>query len=81
MIVYNFMAIRPDMLLQPAATLQVDKALEDLDIDKAKQLFVQNPAPTTSVIAAGLNRVDLNNYDPEPIKEAIEEGFQAALQV
>ena len=39
----------------------------------------QNPAPTTSVIAAGLNRVDLNNYDPEPIKEAIEEASSEEL--
>ena len=38
LIVYNFMAIRPDMLLQPAATLEIDKALEELDISKAKEL-------------------------------------------
>ena len=33
----------------------------------------------TNIIAAGLNRVDLNKYNPEPIKEAIEEASSEEL--
>lgn len=79
LIFYNAMAVRPDVILKPEATIAIDKALESLDIAKAKQLCDENPAPATNIIAAGLNRVDVNNYDPEPIKEAIEEASSEEL--
>ena len=79
LIIYNFMAIRPGLLLNPETTSRVDKALEALDIDVAKAACEESPSPTTNIIAAGLNRVDLENYDPEPVKEAIEEASSEEL--
>lgn len=76
---YNYMAVRSGVILNPDAVLQIDQALEALDIDKARSICEENPAPATNIIAAGLNRVDLNNYNPEPIKEAIEEASSEEL--
>ena len=79
LIVYNFMAVKPTVILRPDAVQEVDKALEVLDIEKAKSICVENPAPATNIIAAGLNRVNIANYEPEPIKEAIEEASSEEL--
>lgn len=79
LIVYNFMAVKPGVILRPDAIQEVDKALEALDIEKAKSICAENPAPATNIIAAGLNRVDVSNYEPEPIKEAIEEASSEEL--
>lgn len=79
LIVYNFMAVRPAPILNSEATNQIDEALENLDIDKAKSICQENPSPTTNIVDAGLNRVDINNYDPEQVKEAIEEASSEEL--
>lgn len=79
LIVYNFMAVKSGVILRPDAIQEVDKALEALDIDKAKAICAENPAPATNIIAAGLHRVNVANYEPEPIKEAIEEASSEEL--
>jgi len=79
LIVYNFIAVRPELILNTGATVQIDEALQNLDVDKAKGICQENPSPTTNIIDAGLNRVDLDNYDPEQIKEAIEESSAEEL--
>lgn len=79
LIVYNYIAIRPKVILSPKAAEEIDQAVEALDLDKARAICEANPSPTTNIIAAGLHRVDINNYDPEPIKEAIEEASSEEL--
>ncbi|TVP77907.1 MAG: MotA/TolQ/ExbB proton channel family protein [Puniceicoccaceae bacterium] len=79
LIVYNFMAVRPEPILNTEATVQIDEALGKLDIQKAKTLCQENPSPATNIIEAGLNRVDINRYDPEQVKEAIEESSAEEL--
>lgn len=79
LIIYNFMAVKPGVILKSDVTIEIDKCLENLDINGAKKLCEENPAPATNIIAAGLNRADLNNYDPEAIKEAIEEASSEEL--
>lgn len=79
LIVYNFMAVKPAVILKSDVVVEVDKALEGLNIDGAKQICADNPSPATNIISAGLNRVDVNNYNPEPIKEAIEEASSEEL--
>ena len=79
LIVYNFMAVRPEPILNTNATVQIDKALEELDIEKVKSICQESPSPTTSIIEAGMARVDVNNYDPEQVKEAIEESSAEEL--
>lgn len=79
LVAYNFMTVRPELILQSESMVEIDTALEALDIEKAKSICEASPAPTTNIIAAGLNRVNLQDYDPAPIKEAIEEASSEEL--
>ena len=45
----------------------------------AHKLCKENPSPSTSIVAAGLVRVDPAKYDPEQVKEAIEEASAEEL--
>lgn len=79
LIVYNFMAVRAEPILNTEATVQIDEALQALDVEKAKSICQENPSPSTNIIEAGLNRVDTNNYDAEQVKEALEEASSEEL--
>ena len=79
LVAYNFMTVRPELILQSESMVEIDTALKGLDIEKAKSICEASPAPTTNIIAAGLNRVNLQDYDPAPIKEAIEEASSEEL--
>jgi len=79
LIVYNFLAVRPGPILNTKATEQIDQALEALDIKKAVAICQENPSPATNIIEAGMARVDIDNYDPEQVKEAIEESSSEEL--
>ena len=79
LIIYNFMAVQPKVMLNTKALMQVDNSLEQLDIDSALKICAENQAPTTNIIAAGLKRADLNNYKQGPVKEAIEEASSEEL--
>ena len=79
LIVYNFLAVRPEPILNTAATVQIDEALAAIDVEKAKTICQENPSPITNIIGAGMNRVDVNNFDPEQVREAIEESSSEEL--
>ena len=79
LIVYNFMAVRAEPILSSGAMVEIDTALQALDIDKAKSICEENPSPATSIVSAGLNRADTDNYDAEQIKEAFEEASAEEL--
>ncbi len=79
LIIYNFKAVRPERILNTSATVQIDEALAAIDVEKAKTICQENPSPVTNIIEAGMNRVDVNNYDPEQVKEAIEESSSEEL--
>ena len=79
LIVYNFLAVRPEPILNTAATVQIDEALAAIDVEKAKTICQENPSPITNIIEAGMNRVDVNNFDPEQVREAIEESSSEEL--
>lgn len=79
LIVYNFLAVRPEPILNTQATVQIDEALAALDVEKAKTICQENPSPVTNIIESGMNRVDINNYDAEQVKEAIEESSSEEL--
>lgn len=79
LIVYNFMAVRPEPILNTEATIQIDEALQALDVEKAKTICQENPSPSTNIVEAGLNRVDVDNYDAEQVKEALEEASAEEL--
>jgi biopolymer transport protein ExbB len=79
LIVYNFMAVKPGPILQTEVIPEIEKALDTLDIAKAKSICDENPSPTTNIISAGLGRVDVNHYNPEQVKEAVEEASAEEL--
>lgn len=79
LIVYNFMAIKPDQILQPSVLPNIDIALQAMDIEKARSICDENPAAATNIIHAGLVRVDINRYNPEQVKEAVEEASAEEL--
>ena len=79
LIVYNFMAVKPGPILQSEVVPQLEEALQTLDIAKAKSICDENPAPTTNIIGAGLARVDLDHYNAEQVKEAVEEASAEEL--
>ena len=79
LIIYNFKAVRSERILNAAVTVQIDEALAAIDVEKAKTICQENPSPVTNIIEAGMNRVDVNNYDPEQVKEAIEESSSEEL--
>lgn len=79
LIVYNFMAVQTNQILQPKLVPEIDQAFEALDIDKAKSLCEDNPGPLTNIVKAGLARTNTSNYNAEQIKEAMEEASAEEL--
>jgi biopolymer transport protein ExbB len=79
LIVYNFMAINPKQILQPTVLPEVNAALQEMDLEKARSICNENPAPATNIIHAGLARADINRYNPEQVKEAVEEASAEEL--
>jgi len=61
LIVYNFMAVKSGPILAPKVTPEIEKALGNLDLARAKSICEENPSPTTNIVHAGLARVDLKN--------------------
>jgi biopolymer transport protein ExbB len=79
LIVYNFMAVSVKQLIRPDLLPQIDEALQALDIEKARNICSENPAPSTNIVHAALARVDIYSYDSDQIKEAIEESAAEEL--
>jgi len=79
LIVYNFIALKPGPILRLDVLGQVDDALAHIDLESAHKHCTDNPAPATNIVAAGLVRVDPDNYDSEQVKEAIEEASSEEL--
>ncbi|MFP4166127.1 MAG: MotA/TolQ/ExbB proton channel family protein [Opitutales bacterium] len=79
LIVYNFMAIKAEPILKPEVTPEIDQALQQRDIEKARSICEEHPAPLTNIVSAGLNRANMQNYDAESVKEAMEEASSEEL--
>jgi biopolymer transport protein ExbB len=79
LIVYNFMAVSVKQLIRPDVLPRIDEALQALDIESARTICSENPAPSTNIVYAALARVDLYRYDSDQVKEAIEESAAEEL--
>lgn len=79
LIIYNFMMIREKVFLRPDLVEQLKPVMGNLQFDKARQICDENPAVVTNIIYSGLDRVDPDNFDPEAIKEAMEESSTEEL--
>lgn len=79
LIIYNFLAVKEGPILMKETMKEVEAALHDLDVEQAKAICENNPSPTTNIMKAGLVRVDINDYNPEQVKEAVEEASAEEL--
>jgi biopolymer transport protein ExbB len=79
LIIYNFVAIQSKAILSPAVAEEVDQSLGRLDVARAREICDQNPSPMANIVGAGLARIDLNDYQPEGVKEAMEEASAEEL--
>ncbi|MFP4069585.1 MAG: MotA/TolQ/ExbB proton channel family protein [Opitutales bacterium] len=79
LIVYNFIAVKPGPILRNELMPEIEEALANVDIERAQSVCEQNPSPTTNIIHAGLQRVDPHDYNPEQVKEAVEEASAEEL--
>ena len=73
LIVYNFIAIRKKKFLSPDGVKNVEKLINNLQIQEAIDYCEKNPSPITNIIGNGLARTDLKDIDPEAISVAMEE--------
>ncbi|GHB99249.1 MotA/TolQ/ExbB proton channel family protein [Cerasicoccus arenae] len=79
LVIYNFMMIREKVFLRPDLVEQIKPVMGNLQFDKARQICDENPSVVTNIIYSGLDRVDPDNFDPEAIKEAMEESSTEEL--
>lgn len=79
LIIYNFLVIREKTFLRPDLVEEIKPVMGNLQFDKARQICDENPSVVTNIIYSGLDRVDPDNFDPEIIKEAMEESSTEEL--
>ena len=74
----RFLAVRPGPILQRGAIEEIDSALEKLDIDKAKSIC--GSLSINKYYRGGTrSAVDVDNYDSEQVKEAMDEASSEEL--
>jgi len=79
LVIYNFMMIREKVFLRPDLVEEIKPVMGNLQFDRARQICDENPSVVTNIIYSGLDRVDPDNFDPEAIKEAMEESSTEEL--
>ncbi|MFP4351482.1 MAG: MotA/TolQ/ExbB proton channel family protein [Puniceicoccaceae bacterium] len=73
LILYNFLAVRPNKLLDVDKLEEVAEKARDFNIEEAQQLCAENPSPLTNIAAAGLERITAEYVDVESMEKAMEE--------
>jgi biopolymer transport protein ExbB len=79
LIIFNFLSIKSGSFWDDSVIDELDKSLQASDVDRARQLCEENVAPVTTIVQAGLRRVDVDAYNPQPIKDAVEESSSEEL--
>lgn len=72
-IIRNSMLLRQKTLLRADLKEDIEGALAKADVAGAREICQNNPSLMTSVLDAGLERVNEQDFDPAHIAEAIEE--------
>jgi biopolymer transport protein ExbB len=71
--IYNFMALREKAFLVPGVVDDLEPKMAGLDIQGARQMCEDNPAPVTNILLSGLDRATGETLDVETIEKAMEE--------
>ena len=72
-IIRNSLLLRSKSLLRADLKRDLEAKLRDLDVAGAREICAENPSLMTSVLDAGLERLNECNFAPELVTEAIEE--------
>jgi biopolymer transport protein ExbB len=73
LIIRNFLLLRPRNLLRSDLTEELEAVVKCGDIAAAREICQNNPSLMTSVLDAGLERIDADDFDAAHVSEAIEE--------
>ncbi len=79
LMIYNGIMIQPKKFLQPEITTQIGQAMEELDLDRARDLCTSNPGPVTNIVGSGLNRIADGHIEMIQVDKALEESSTAEL--
>lgn len=79
LIIYNFLAIRESQFLKIDVLNQAEEKTAELDFEGAREILRENPSPVTNIALAGMERADLEAFDPEAISNAMEESSTEEL--
>ncbi|MGJ3242357.1 MAG: MotA/TolQ/ExbB proton channel family protein [Opitutales bacterium] len=79
LMLYNSLAIRTKPFLRPDLIAEIEPAMRDLDVEKARSICDENPTPVTNIIGAGLRRIHDGELDPVAIEKAVEEASSEEL--
>lgn len=70
--VFNFIAIRHQNFIDDDVVEKLDAAVSEMDIDKAHQICLDNPSPTTNTFNYGLDQVRKSGISNEAVEKAFE---------
>lgn len=73
LVIRNALLLRPKYLLRADLSEELEAVIKCGDVAAAREICNNNPSLMTSVLDAGLERVDEQDYDPQHVSEAIEE--------
>jgi biopolymer transport protein ExbB len=79
LMIYNGLTIRPQPFLRTDLTSRLGEAMNALDIDQARQICADNPAPVTNIVAAGLSRIEEDHIEMTAVDKALDEASSAEL--
>ncbi len=71
--IYGFISVPEKKMLTPEVIPEIEDALKELDIEKARDLCAQSPSLLTNILASGFQRVKDGVVDVEDMNKAMEE--------
>lgn len=78
LVVFNFLNLRTRAFYAPQALGEVREALENLDIERAKEICESNPSIVTNIVGSGLDRIG-DTISLEAVEKAMEEASSEEL--
>lgn len=79
LVLYNALAIREKRFLRLDLVEQAAEMMTEMRLEEAREFCRDNPASTTNIIDAGLERVEAEELDPEAMEKAMEESSTEEL--
>lgn len=71
--IYNGIMVRPKIICPPTQIMQLKQAAESVDIDSINNICNAQPSVVGNIFAAGMERINAEEFNKEMIQEAMEE--------